>query len=391
MSIKASRLYGIGLALLGVSAFAACSSDPDPGTPNGTAGTASGGSGGSGTAGTGTAGTGTAGTGTAGTGTAGTGTGGSGGAATFACAGDKPTMGLITSFADLVANGDQYTFTKGVPGGTFTYDTALIKAAADSVTAMNFHITGNVSDYHGFGAYLNSCADASAYTGVSFSIKGNVGPSAKLNFRVQLNSTTPVDTKNSKGACVVPTGMMPYQVCVHPSVDVTGISADGKTVTINWADLKGGKPTAAVDPKEIVGFEWAFTWPNAGTGAGGSGGAGGAAPAAGGSGGAAAGAGGAAAGAGGAAAGAGGAAAGAGGAAAGAGGAAASGYAVDVTLDDLTFLGGPAVGGSGGSGGAAGGSGGAAAGSGGAAGGSGGAAAGSGGAAAGSGGSGGNP
>ena len=384
MSIKASRFHGIGLALLAAGAFAACSSDPDPGT-GGTAGTP-GASGSTGTAGTGgTAGSGTAGTATTagtaagGAGTAGSGTGGSGGGGSAnACKGTKPTSNVISSFGDLVAGtSGQLTFMAGIPGGSFTYPTTAI-TAADSGMALN--IKGNVGTYSGFGIYLNDCADMSLYTGVSFHIKGNAGGSGTLNFRVQLNSDTPVDNANKKGTCVATDPMDTYASCHHPAIDITGITADGKTVMVNFTDLTGGKPTVAVDPKEIVGFEWAFTYPDVsagGTGGGGSGGA------TGGSGGAAAGSGGT-----------GGAAGGTSAGTGGTTGGSASGYPIDLTIDDFMLLGGPAGGGSGGSGGAAGGSGGAAAGSGGAAagsGGTGGAAAGSGGAAAGSGGSGGNP
>jgi hypothetical protein len=386
MSIKASRFYGIGLALLAAGTFAACSSDPDPGTggaagtpgTGGTTGTAgTGATAGSGTAGTAT----TAGTGSGGAGTAGSGIGGSGGGGSVnACKGTKPTSNVISSFGDLVAGSSgQLTFMAGIPGGSFTYPTTAIKAA-DSGMALN--IKGNVGTYSGFGVYLNDCADMSLYTGVSFSIKGNVGGSGALNFRVQLNSDTPVDNANKKGTCVAADPMDTYASCHHPAIDITGITADGKTVMINFTDLTGGKPNLAVDPKEIVGFEWAFTYPDVSAGGSGGSGTGGATGGSGGSGGSAAGSGGTGGDGGGTSAGAGGAV-----------GGSASGYPIDVTIDDFMLLGGPA----GGSGGSGGGSGGAAAGSGGAAAGSGGAAAGSGGsggsggAAAGSGGSGGNP
>jgi len=289
----------------------------------------------------------------------------------------KPAGALITSFGDLVANGAQFTFTAGIPGGTFTYQPNAL-TATDAGMALN--IKGNVKDYDGFGLYLNSCADASAYTGVSFSVKGNVGPSAKLNFRVQLNSDTPVDTTNKKGTCVVPAGTTDtYPLCHSPSIDVTGISATAKTVTINFADLTGGIPTVKVDPKEIVGFEWALTWTPAPAGTGGTGSGG--TPAGGtGTGGAAGGSGGSATGG-----------TAAGGTAAGGSGSAAGPYDADVTIDDVMFVGGPAGGGTGSGGSASGGtaSGGTAAGGGGA----GGAASGGGGAGGrgGSGGTGGNP
>ena len=279
MLIKASRFYGIGLSLLAVSAIAACSSsDDDTGSGNNKAGSTShagtpaiGGSTGTGgntsTGGTviGTAGTGTAGTGTAGTGTAGsTGTAGAGGGSSTACAGMKPAAALITTFDDLVANAmnaGQYTFTLGVPGGTFAYQKGEFMLT-DMGKALN--VKGKVMNYDGFGVYTTACTDASAYTGISFSIKGNAGPSASLNFRVQTNADMAVDTVNKKGACVVPAGTTDTYPLCHPSSKDIMVTADAKTIEVTFAELIGGVPVAAVNGKDIVGFEWAFTWTGAG-------------------------------------------------------------------------------------------------------------------------------
>jgi len=414
MSIKISRYYGAGLGLLAVGAvvgMGACSSDVTP-TPVGGAGAAAGGApGGAGASAAGTH---------AGGASAGASTGGGGGGAplgTFACAGTKPAGALITSFADLVANttnAGNFTFVTGVPGGTFSYvQTGTGPALTLTATPdMALNIKGSVNGYDGFGLYLTSCTDASAYTGVTFKIKGNVGNSGTLSFRIQTNSDYAVDATNMKGACVVPTGTTDtYSVCHGASKDIP-VTAAGGVVNVAFSELSMGIPVGTVSAKEILGFEWAFTFPNpagtggAGAGGGASAGAGGASAGAGGAsagaggvsagaggasagaGGARAGAGGASAGAGGASAGAGGASAGAGGASAGAGGApAAMGYPVDVTIDDFMFTGGPPAGGAGGAGGgASAGAGGASAGAGGASAGAGGASAGAGGASAGTGG-----
>ena len=246
MLIKASHVYGIGLSLLAISAFGACSSDPDN-SNTGTAGTSTGTAGTLGTAGTnvGTAGTnvGTAGTnvGTAGTnGTAGTGTGGSGGGSSTACAGMKPASALITEFADLAPNptsAGQFIFTLGVPGGTFSYEKPAITVAD---TGMALNAKGMVSTYSGFGVYLNACTDASAYTGVSFSIKGTL-PAMKttVNFRVQTSKNTKIDTVNKKGECVGTT----YEECHDGGVDLM-VGTDAKTVEVKFSELMGGVPSA---------------------------------------------------------------------------------------------------------------------------------------------------
>lgn len=310
MLIKASRVYGIGLSLLAISAFGACSSDPETNT-GGTAGTSTGTAGTLGSAGTtvGTAGTGT---GTAGTGTgmAGTsstaGTTGAGGTtSTAACT--KPTSATVTEFADLTPNAmsaGNYTFMAGVPGGTFSYQAGKLTSAT---TGMAFNVKGKIDAYDGFGVYTNACTDATGYTGVSFNIKGNPGPSGKVNFRVQTNATTAVDPVNKKGTCMVPAGTTDTYPLCHPSAVDVPVTAGGAVVNVKFSDLMGGVPVAAVDGKDIVGFEWAFAWAGAtdtaydadvtiddikftggtsgGTGAGGSAGSGGSGGAAAGSGG----------------------------------------------------------------------------------------------------------
>ncbi len=292
MTKRNLRYAGLGLAVLTVGALAACGSSDAPTTttpPAGTAGAHTGGATGTAGAGTPTAGasTGTAGAGTgtagAGTGTAGAGTGtaGAGTGAGFACVGNKPTAPLITSFADLVANpttAGSYTFMAGIPGGTFTYQPAALTLATDG---MALNVKGTVNDYDGFGVYLSSCTDASACTGVSFNVKGSVGYTGKLNFRVQSNADTAIDTTNMKGACMVPAGTDSYTACHDSAFDVP-VSTAGGVVTVMFSQLAGGVPKAAVTGNDIVGLEWAFNWTAGTTGTGGTGAGGGAGAAAGG-------------------------------------------------------------------------------------------------------------
>jgi hypothetical protein len=301
MSIKASRFYGIGLTLLTVGAFAACSSD-DGGTGGNTAGTSNSHAGtlgvsGSTTGGTpstggtpGTGGTSTAGSSAAGTSSAGTSAGGTGGSGSMACAGTKPASALITEFADLTPNATtpgQFNFTLGVPGGTFAYEKPAI-TVADMGMALN--AKGMVTTYDGFGVYLNACTDASAYTGVSFSIKGTLGAKTMVNFRVQSSKNTKIDTVNKKGECVGTT----YEECHDGGLDIP-VTADAKVVEVKFAQLLGGVPVATVSGKDILGFEWAFPYVMGD-----------------------------------------------------------AAFAVDVTVDDLKFTGGAPVGGSGGTGGSGG-------------------------------------
>jgi len=394
MTKRKLRYTGLGLAALTLGAIAACSSTDNTTTPGGTAGsgtagahTTAGAGGTPGVAGASTAGTSAAGTGTAGTGTAGTGGGGSG----FACAATAPTAALITDFSNLTPNATSagnYTFMGGVLGGTFTYQPNALTLDTVGNTAMN--IKGNVKAYDGFGLYFNTCYDAATagYTGISFSVKGYVGPKGKLNFRVQTNANTLIDTPNMKGQCVS-TAADTYMDCHNSSFDVP-VTSTATVITVNFSQLTGGAPMDAVTGKDIVGLEWALDWTPGATGTAGAGAGG----ASGGSGGASGGSGGASGGSGGASggsAGKGGASAGAGGGSAGAAPAAGP-YDADVTIDDVKFIGGPPSGGAGAGagGGSSAGAGGASAGAGGSSAGAGGSSAGAGGSSAGSAGKGGS-
>ncbi len=273
MSIKASRFYGIGLAALTIGAFAACSSD-DGITPGNTAGagpvagTSAGGT--ASTAGTSAGGTTAAGTSAGGSATAGTGTGGSAGAGTggtggagsgaFTCKGTKPTTALIADFETAVANtasAGQFTWTTGIPGGTFTYQ-APVKA---DVATKAFNAKGNVATYSGFGIYFNDCHDAAGAgaTGVSFKIKGNAGAGGMLVFKVQTNGNQ--GPANMKGTCDrmgLPINE-DYAACHHATFSIP-VAATDSEVSVTWDKLTMGMPNATVDGKDVIGLEWAFVW-----------------------------------------------------------------------------------------------------------------------------------
>jgi hypothetical protein len=222
------------------------------GTSAGKGGTSTGGTGGS-TGGTGgsTGGTGgssgTTGTtgGSAGTGTAGTGTGGmsgGGGAAPYTCAMSPATCNLIHTWTFSTTSQWQ---------GTYTYQpNALMSDKTTDPTV--FHITGMVSDYDGFGIYTGKCSSLSGYTGVTFTLKGTTASVDKPNtvkFVIQMNADEPIDTTNSKGACVGSSGVE----CISPN---KVIMTSDSPQTVMFSDLTGGKPIAALDPTQVLGLQW---------------------------------------------------------------------------------------------------------------------------------------
>ena len=179
----------------------------------------------------------------------------------FACVGTKPVGSLITSFADLnPSNPGNFTFGAGLPGGTFSYQSGQLTLTATPELALN--IKGIVSTSDGFGFFFDDCTDASAYTGVSFTIKGYAGPSGSLDFRIQTNANTVPNSANMRGSCIVPAGMTNTYALCHGATSAIPVAATATVVSVNFSSLTGGAPNLTVSGKDIIGLEWAFTWSN---------------------------------------------------------------------------------------------------------------------------------
>ena len=240
--------------------------------------TNSGGTGGT-TAPAGTGGT-TAPAGTGGTGTAGT-------TGTVSADGKlcpPPAGALITDFTPgsgettQVHFGNSTTFAGGeyaypAPGGTPPSAYPL----TSDVTGGDWHISGTVGDYSGFGLYFDNCTtvDASAYKGISFKISGDGGSFGGITFGVDTlndsisaawlnshddkNATTPATNPGRCTPSADPTlNQYSQTVCANSTASIP-VTADPITQTILWADFTGGKPKP-VEPAEIKGIHWSFAW-----------------------------------------------------------------------------------------------------------------------------------
>jgi hypothetical protein len=231
--------------------------------------THSGGTGGSGGVGGGT----TAPAGTGGAGTAGT----TGAVSTDGklCLG--PTQALITDFTyaggtdtTQVHFGDSTT----LGGGEYVYPTGTDSYPLTSdMSASNWHISGTVGTYSGFGLYFDNCSriDASAYTGISLKISGDAGPYGGVTFGVDtledsitaawLNSHGSTGATNP-GRCTPPAdptlNQWSQSACANPTASIP-VTATPVTQTVLWTDFSGGKPSD-VNPGDIIGIHWVFTW-----------------------------------------------------------------------------------------------------------------------------------
>jgi hypothetical protein len=276
---------GLGLVLAGTFLVAACGGDGETGErPEET-----GGSSGTGATG-GTSGTGTGGSATGGSATGGSATGGSAGTASCVapitmcdppcmpatCETVTPPRALITDFSNLL-NGQLFGSTdeNGVTipmwwepgnffGGIFAYPIVPNMCSTDMtpheypVTSDacdgEWRLTGTVGEYSGFGIWLETCmVDMSAYSGISFKIGGNVGPSGTLKFSIGHSANAaPSACDTNRGTCTLGEG-----ACLAASTTIT-VPSTPTVVTVNFADLTGGAPEATLNPAEVTSIDFAL-------------------------------------------------------------------------------------------------------------------------------------
>jgi hypothetical protein len=209
------------------------------------------------------------------------------------------SSGLITDFAYMAPDGgtdggvaDQARFgddTTVLSGGTYYYpnpaSTSMFKLMGD-VTGSNFHMTGAVGDYSGFGLYLDGPCDhidATGFTGLSFTI-GAGATNAMNTITVEIDTlddtiaaswlmlhpapdgTDAAVVAGAAGRCIPPStaniNKYAQTTCTEPTtvVNITGTTAAPQTVTIPFSSFTTGKPTAAVTASDIVAIR--FILPN---------------------------------------------------------------------------------------------------------------------------------
>jgi hypothetical protein len=277
------------VSLVSVCSLACVTDDVDPVASGGTAGSAASGAAGAPVGAGGAA----AGAGGA-TGTGGT-TSGAGDVRNdpaFGVATECPALqqALITDFTPVGAVADAGAADAGAPvanvtfgdfattlsGGLFTYPNAVGDpyAVSSDFSTSEWHVSGNVGNYSGFGLFFTGCnrIDASDYAGISFTIRGNVAMSGSVTFSVGtsaddisflwLNSQptppSPLAAPNS-GRCIPAMGQYDGS-CATPSL-VVPVTPTETLVEVRWADLTGGSPAATPNPEEITDIRWILPTP----------------------------------------------------------------------------------------------------------------------------------
>jgi hypothetical protein len=131
-----------------------------------------------------------------------------------------------------------------------------------------WHITGTVATYAGAGLWVAPCnIDMSEYSGISFTISGNVGPTGSILVSVataanNFASTDPLHPSchPNEVRCVPADPENPYTSCASNLVTVSDIDETTRTVSIPWEDFTGGIPEATVNPAEVRGIGLVLDW-----------------------------------------------------------------------------------------------------------------------------------
>ena len=220
-----------------------------------------------------------------GTGGSTAGTGGSvGSAETDGIMCPLPTAPLITNFTyvvgdagatatDTVHFGDSTT----LGGSEFVYPTTGTYLVTSDVTQNNWHISGTLGDYSGFGLFFDNCnrVNASAYRGIQFTISGSVPQGGMITLGMgTLNNVIASSWLMSHGDTTAKVGdpgrCTPPVTAANKFVQTTcadatkaiPVTATPTVQQVLWNQFTGGKPDPlGVTPTDIISFYWFFPPP----------------------------------------------------------------------------------------------------------------------------------
>jgi len=175
--------------------------------------------------------------------------------------GTAPSAPLITDFsaASVVSN----VVSAGSIGKVYPFPTTGGPTLSLSGTSPSFAMTVKASvpvgdKYWGASLSFDKCIDASAYTGVTFTLSSVSLAGCELRFGVDIaEDVDPVQNQNPKGTCT-------KTPCYGPAFALPA-SATGVT-KVAFTDVSYGSPVADVNKKTILGIAWTLHSPVAGDG-----------------------------------------------------------------------------------------------------------------------------
>jgi hypothetical protein len=190
------------------------------------------------------------------------------------------TNALITDFTYTPVDGGATDFVHFGDSSTLAGTESVYPASGNypvtsDVTQSNWHLSGTLGDYSGFRLNIDNCSriDASAYSGIQFTISGSVpqGNIVTLGMGTLKNTIASdwlianADTgakPSDPGRCVPTSGTSRYNqpTCADAKKDIS-VTATPTVVKVLWNDFTGGKPEPNVTPADITSIYWYFPNP----------------------------------------------------------------------------------------------------------------------------------
>ncbi len=203
-------------------------------------------------------------------GTSAVGGGAAGGAPVAVCTGTAPASSLITDFSDAVPpSASSSVISWGTPpnltGGVYTFAAsglavpAVSLASGSSGQALAVASAPGVptdpgNAWLGVGLGIGSCVDATAYTGVSFTITGDLS-TCVLAFSVNFSEDSSVSDNPTFGSCTASS-------CYGPSSATLATGVTQATITVPFSSINiGGSPLTSVNAAAITSVQWGLTAP----------------------------------------------------------------------------------------------------------------------------------
>jgi hypothetical protein len=193
---------------------------------------------------------------------------GTGGAVAIPCPSPPVINAMLTDFSMMGGFGFDGSNPQGV-----VYDP--YGGPVGDVTMGNWHVNGMVTSYAGLQLKFSCPADASmgtpAWTGITFKISGNVGPTGTMRVLLGTGADsadiggTDFNTETFDHARCKTTVATQYNDCVPPisppfTVPATSTPTTPVTISIPFTSFSGGKPKATVDINEITVIQFVFSW-----------------------------------------------------------------------------------------------------------------------------------
>jgi hypothetical protein len=185
--------------------------------------------------------------------------GGAGGAdLTRRCDPMPPTTALITDLSEATTAIASGQFRFGVfPAGGVAYSYPLLPAPEVTLSggALRMKLEAVSTDtpvYAGVLLSFDACVDASAYTGVRFTLGGTKVGACYLQFS-SIHSENGDARSAPHGTCTGPS--------CSPSAVIIGVSLPPAGSMIWWSAQVGGVPSFSVDPGRLIGLQWQLVIP----------------------------------------------------------------------------------------------------------------------------------